>query len=66
MFLRRVIAVICFVLVLNCAESLNYVQIFRDDFTVPWNIDQSKWNLITAPSKNYSTLHKYRLSFDFI
>ena len=39
--------------------TLQYVEVFRDDFTVPWAIDQSKWNIITAPSTVNEELHHY-------
>lgn len=40
-------------------DSLQYVEVFRDDFTIPWQIDQSKWNIITTPSTVNDELQYY-------
>ena len=50
-------------LVLVCAfsgpaESLEYVEVFRDDFN-DHQVDSSKWNVITAPSHVNQELQHY-------
>jgi hypothetical protein len=39
--------------------QLQYVEIFRDDFTPQWSINANKWNLITAPSTVNNELQHY-------
>ncbi|XP_055337190.1 glucan endo-1,3-beta-glucosidase A1-like [Paramacrobiotus metropolitanus] len=41
------------------AECLQYVQVFRDDFTPNHAIDGSKWNVITKPSTVNEELQHY-------
>lgn len=60
MYLANFFAIAALICIqIQLSFQLQYVEVFRDDFTPQWTIDQKKWNLITLPSTVNNELQHY-------